>query len=204
MISFEPTKKLPKKFYNRYVIQVAHDLLGKIFIRILNGKILSGKIVEVEAYDGNIDEASHSYIGKTKRNEIMFESGGLLYVYFTYGVHFCANIVTGTQYEGQAVLLRGIEPIDGFEIMALNRYGRNEITDKEKINLANGPGKICRAFGLAREANGTDLLGEEIFLLDAKKIPSQNIVTTNRIGIRKSIDLPWRFYIKNNPYVSRK
>jgi DNA-3-methyladenine glycosylase len=204
MTSFDPTQKLPKEFYSRYVLKVARDLPGKIFIVASGNKILSGRIVEVEAYDGNIDEASHSFNGKTKRNEVMFECGGVLYVYFTYGVHFCSNIVTGKQNEGQAVLLRGIEPIAGIEIMAMNRYGKKEITEKEKINLTNGPGKICRAFGLNRESNREDLSGNKIFLLDAPKIKLHDIVATKRIGIKKSVDLPWRFYIKNNPYVSRK
>lgn len=161
-----------------------------------------GKIVEVEAYDGSIDQSAHSYNGRTKRNEVMFSGGGNLYVYFTYGMHFCANIVTGKENSGCAVLIRAIEPILGAEHMAMNRFNKKNLSAKELINLTNGPAKICQAFSLDRTQNGLSLLRDEIFIADNKKIPSDEIVTTTRIGIKKSIDLPWRYYIKNNPFVS--
>ncbi len=196
--------KLTKNFYTRELLTVAEDLLGKYFIRKLDGKILAGKIVEVEAYDGEIDEASHTFRGKTKRNEIMFEEGGYLYVYFTYGVHFCCNVVSGKKDEGKAILIRGIEPLEGIEIMAENRFGKNKISEKEKENLTSGPGKICQAFDIAREENGVDLMGDEIFLLKNKKVSEADIVRSKRIGIKKSTELPWRFYIKDNRYVSKR
>lgn len=196
--------KLPLKFYIRDVHTVAKELLGKLFVRRVEEKFLICKIVEIEAYDGRIDEAAHSYNGKTKRNEIMFQGGGNLYVYFTYGMHFCSNVVTGKVDEGTAVLLRAMEPVDGIEQMALNRYGKKNITEKEKINLTNGPAKICQAFSIARKENGTSLIGDEIFIIDQPKIPSSQIGISRRIGIKKSVDLPWRYFIKNNPFVSKK
>lgn len=196
--------KLHKNFYTRNVHTVAKELLGKYFIRKSGKYFLVGKIVEVEVYDGRMDQAAHTYIGKTKRNEIMFEGGGNLYVYFTYGMHFCANVVTGKPNEGTAVLLRAMEPVEGKDQMALNRFGKTEITEKQKINLANGPGKICKAFDIKRNDNKTSLNGGEIFITDAPKIKTKQIVTSLRIGIKKSVDLPWRYYIKDNPYVSKK
>ena len=111
------TNKLKKDFYNRNVLIVAKELLGKIFVLEdkENNQKLSARIVEVEAYDGNIDEAAHTFNGKTTRNEIMFEEGGYLYVYFTYGIHYCANIVAGKAGEGTAILLRAMEPISDLE-----------------------------------------------------------------------------------------
>ncbi len=197
--------KLTKDFYTQNVLVVAENLLGKIFVyeNKNSGIKLSAKIVEVEAYDGKSDEAAHTYNGKTERNKIMFETGGYLYVYFTYGIHFCANIVTGTEGEGTAVLLRGMEVLEGIEIFSKNRFGKKNISEGEKKNLLNGPAKICKAFGITKNQNGTNLLMNEIYLLDAPKVPKNKIVQTTRIGIKKSVELPWRFYIKDNPNVSR-
>ncbi len=198
--------KLKKDFYKRNVLLVAEDLLGKIFVyNDLNLEVkLSAKIVEVEAYDGKIDEAAHTFNGKTERNKIMFEEGGFLYVYFTYGIHFCANIVTGKKDHGTAVLLRAMEPISGLEVFGKRRFNKKELNEKEKINLLNGPAKICQAFNIDRKQNGTDLTKGEIYLLDAPKIPINKVVKTTRIGIKKSTELPWRFYIKDNQYISKK
>jgi DNA-3-methyladenine glycosylase len=198
------TGRLRKEFFLGDVLDIAPGLLGKKFVRIIKNKILSGMIVEVEAYNGAVDEASHSFNGRTKRNEVMFMPGGLLYVYFTYGMHFCCNVVTGREDEGCAVLIRGIEPLTEIEEMSMNRYGKKDLTVKEKINLTNGPAKITRAFGIKREDNGKDLTGNEIFLLDHESIPAKNISASKRIGIKKSVDLPWRFYINDNPFVSKK
>ena len=197
--------KLKKDFYNRNVLVVAKELLGKYFVynKSSTNQKLVGRIVETEAYDGNIDEAAHTYIGKTDRNKIMFEEGGFLYVYFIYGVHFCANIVTGKKDEGNAVLLRAMEPVEGIDVFANSRFGNAKINDKQKINLLNGPAKICQAFAINRANNGTNLLRDEIYLLDAPRLKNKEIVQTTRIGIKKSAELPWRFYIKDNPYISK-
>ncbi len=196
--------KLNRKFYTRDVLYVAQNLLGKILVKNTDGRIYAGKIVEVEAYDGTFDEAAHTFIGKTKRNEIMFGEGGYFYVYFTYGAHFCCNVVTGVRDIGTAVLLRAVEPLLGIEEMARNRFGHNLVNEKEKFNLTSGPGKLCKAFDINKQQNKIDLTGNEIFILNQKKVSSNKIITTKRIGIKKSVDLPWRFYIKDNPYVSRK
>jgi DNA-3-methyladenine glycosylase len=165
---------------------------------------LAGKIVEVEAYNGSVDQAAHTFIGKTKRNEIMFHQGGYLYVYFTYGVHFCANVVTGKEGQGTAVLIRAIQPLIGIDVMITNRYGRDLKNEKEKLNLTNGPGKICQALRINQDHYGADLTGNEILIIDQPKVDNKNIIVTKRIGISKSVDLPWRFYIKDNPWVSAK
>ncbi len=198
------TRKLTRDFYTRDLLIVSKELLGKILVKKENGNILTGKIVEVEAYDGSIDEASHTYIGKTKRNKIMFGEGGFLYVYFTYGAHFCSNVVTGVEGSGTAALIRAVEPLRGIKLMSMNRYGKNLVTEKERYNLTSGPGKVCQAMSITKKHYGCDLTGNKIFLLDQPKIKKEDIVVTKRIGIKKSVDLPWRFYIKDNPYVSRK
>jgi DNA-3-methyladenine glycosylase len=197
-------KKLPRSFYTRNLLTVAKELLGKILVKYNNEETISGRIVEVEAYDGSIDEAAHTFRGKTKRNEIMFKEGGYLYVYFTYGNHFCSNIVTGREGRGTAVLIRAVEPLDGIDLMIKNRYKRGLLNEKERYNLTSGPGKVCGAFGIDRKHYGMDLTGNEIYLLNQPKISVDKIIITKRIGIKKSVDLPWRFYIKNNPYTSRK
>lgn len=197
-------KKLPREFYTRSLIVVAKNLLGKILVKKSGSKILAGRIVEVEAYHGDFDQASHAFIGRTKRNDVMFYEGGYLYVYFTYGAHFCANVVTGKAGKGLAVLIRAVEPVCGIEQMAINRFEKKELSDKEKINLTNGPGKFCQAFSINKAHNGTDLTGDKIFILDQPKIGSRKIGVSKRIGITKSVDLPWRFFVKGNPYVSKK
>ena len=204
MDTFLNSKKLPRKFYTRVVKTVAKDLLGKILVKKEGSSILAGRIVEVEAYDGNIDEAAHTFIGKTTRNEIMFNEGGYFYVYFTYGAHFCCNVVTGKKDHGTAVLIRAIEPIKGINKMIKNRFGRKLLNEKERFNLTSGPGKVCQAMGINRSHYGIDLTMDKIFIIDAPKLKRNMMVVTKRVGIKKSVNLPWRFYIKENPYVSRK
>jgi len=189
-------KKLPRKFYERDTLTVARELLGKIFVHNLQGKLISGKIVETEAYLGEKDAAAHTYRGKTKRNEVMFKEGGHLYVYFTYGMHYCANVVTEQEGVGHAVLLRAVQPVEGFETM-------RELRKLDTVmELANGPAKLCQAFGIARAQNGTDLLGDKIFICDAECVPASRIGTSERVGITKAKEFPWRFFIKGNPFVS--
>ena len=199
-------KKLKKDFYTRDVLIVAKELLGKIFVfnDVRLNKKLSAKIVEVEAYDGNVDEASHSFIGKTERNKIMFEKGGYLYVYFTYGMHFCANIVTGVKDHGTGILLRAMEPIEGIETFTQNRFGKIDLKNSEINKLLSGPGNICKAFNITKEQYGSDLTKKSIFLLNDQELNDSEIIASKRIGIKKSKDLMWRFYIKDNPCVSKK
>jgi DNA-3-methyladenine glycosylase len=198
------TKKLKKSFYQRELLTVAKGLLGKILVKSIGKEILAGEIVEVEAYHGDIDQAAHSYTGITKRNEIMFEPGGYLYVYFTYGAHHCCNVVTGKKGQGTAVLIRAVEPVEGIDSMIKNRFGRKLNNDKEIFNLTSGPGKVCQAFRIDRSDSGTDLTGNEIFILEGEKIRSKDIGISKRVGITRSVDLLWRFFINNNPYLSRR
>jgi DNA-3-methyladenine glycosylase len=194
-------KKLPRSFYTRSALLVAQDLLGKILVRKIEKTILSGKIVEVEAYLGVKDPASHAYRGKTKRNEVMFREGGYLYVYFTYGMHFCANVVTGRQGAGEAVLIRALEPVTGIEVMKRKR-GFAKSTGATHT-LTDGPGKLCQAFGIKGKDNGSDFLGNKIFLIDGDSIPKAHIGTSTRVGISRGKEKKWSFFVKRNKWVSR-
>lgn len=191
-------EKLPISFYVRPTLEVARDVLGKIFVRRLGKKIIAGRIVEVEAYHQDGDFASHSSHGKTKRNEVMFGIGGLLYVYFTYGMHYCMNIVTEEQGVGAAVLIRAIEPIEGIAHMKQHRGKSIKLHD-----LTNGPAKCTEAFHIARNENGIDLTGDTIYVLDAPRVSESDIGRSTRIGTTRSPDLHWRFFIQGNPFVSR-
>jgi DNA-3-methyladenine glycosylase len=201
-------KPLSRSFYLRPTLQVAQELLGKYFIRRIGKNLLIGKIVEVEAYRSN-DPASHSFRGKTNRNSVMFCEGGHLYVYFTYGMHFCANIVTGRKGIGEAVLIRAVEPLAGIEMMKINRYGSNKSLNLKSLNrkilikLTNGPAKFCEAFGIARQENGMDLLESKISIIEGESIPSKLIKRSSRIGIRRGVEKRWRFFIAGNPWVSK-
>ena len=189
---------LDQKFYVRPTLTVARELLGKVFFRRYEGTLLAGRIVEVEAYHQQGDEAAHSYNGRRPRNDVMFRDGGHLYVYFTYGMHFCMNVVTEEEGTGAAVLIRGIEPLEGIEIMReLRGHPRRE------HDLTNGPAKICQAFGIARGENGLPLDGSVAGIADAPAIPAQRVMTSSRIGITRSRALPWRMYIDGSPWVSR-
>lgn len=203
MIDTSKKLVLPKKFYIRSVLAVAKDLLGKVLIKTESKKMFAGRIVEVEAYDGSIDEASHSYNGKTKRNEVMFNTGGCLYVYFTYGAHFCSNIVTGKEGYGNAVLIRAVEPLAGIDYMIVNRFNRELKSEKELCNLTSGPGKVSKAFGFDSSYSGMDLTNSSVYLLDQPRLNSNKIGISKRIGITRSVDLPWRFFEIGNPYLSR-
>ncbi len=198
------SKKLPRDFYLNDTLTVVRKLLGKIFVRKTDKTILAAKIVETEAYIGAVDESAHSFNGETKRNSVMFREGGRLYVYFTYGMYYCANVVTEKKGTGNAVLFRAMEPLEGADLFALNRFGKTELSEKEKINLLNGPAKICMAFGIDKEKNGVDLLGDEIFILDAPPVKKNEIAVSERIGISKSKELPWRFYIADSKFISRR
>ncbi len=190
--------RLPQRFYFQPTLTVAKRLLGQLINRKYRGRILVGKIVEVEAYRGSIDPASHAYRGKTRRNEVMFREGGHLYVYFTYGMHFCANVVTQEEGVAEAVLIRGVEPVKGIELMRILR-GKNT----DDYNLTNGPAKFCQAFAIGRRENGKYLLGNEIFLSAGEKVPLSMIGVSTRVGIRQGTEKRWRYFVKENPWVSK-
>jgi DNA-3-methyladenine glycosylase len=197
-------QKLTKEFYKQNVLEVARNLPGKIFVVKNRNQILAGVIVEVEAYSMLGDKASHSYNGKTVRNTSMFSGGGVLYVYSSYGIHFCANIVTGEINSGDAVLLRAIEPFYGVNQMVINRFGKENISNNQFKNLTNGPGKICSAFGIDKKNDGIDLSKNHIFIVENSELWDFELIESTRIGITKSTDLPWRFYIKNSQNILNK
>lgn len=177
-------------FLRGSVAEVAPRLLGCILERELGGHILRGRITEVEAYD-QTDAASHSYRGKTERTAVMFGPPGYLYVYFTYGMHYCCNVVVGEPGYGAAVLIRGVTPLAGEEIMLDNRRGRGG------VELTNGPAKVCQAFGIDKRLNGHDLRAPPLRLILGEPVPKSQITITPRIGISQAKDELWRFMIKH-------
>jgi DNA-3-methyladenine glycosylase len=189
--------KLSKDFYLRTSIVVAKELLGKILVRKRGRKTYSGIIAETEAYTGRNDPAAHSYKGKTPRNEVMFSEGGVCYVYFTYGNHYCVNVVAEAKEIPHAVLIRSIEPLEGIQYMFKNR-------DTDNIhNLTNGPGKLTKAMEIDLSLNGEDLRGNKIFISEPFEQIKFKILKSKRIGITKNTVKLWRFYIEDNPFVSR-
>jgi DNA-3-methyladenine glycosylase len=191
---------MPNMFDRSFLFEdpeiVAPRLLGCQLVRTVNGKVLRGRIVETEAYKQS-DAASHSYRGKTPRTDVMFGPPGHLYVYFTYGMHYCCNVVVGPEGYGAAVLIRAIEPLEGQGSMLKHRQGR------DGIELSNGPAKVCQALAIDKSWNGHDLTQPPMLLEVKPTLSADQIVQTTRIGITKAVDQPWRFYIKDNPYVSR-
>ncbi len=190
--------KLSQSFYLRPTLRVAKELLGKYIVRKYHGKELVGKIVEVEAYIGFHDPASHAYKRKTGRSEIMYQRGGIAYVYFTYGMYHCMNVVTEREGFPAAVLIRSVEPIGGIGMMKKLTGFSSDLS-----NLTNGPGKFCRAFAIDRKLNGEDLTSNRLFLMNGEKIPKSKIAATRRIGIADGQEKKWRFYIKGNRWVSK-
>ena len=203
MIDTTQNLVLTRKFFIRPVLVVAKDLLGKVLIKKDGNRVLAARIIEVEAYDGKVDKSSHSFNGKTKRNEVMFNEGGYFYVYFTYGAHFCCNVVTGKRNSGEAVLIRAVEPLLGINKMIVNRFGRELKSEKEIYNLTSGPGKVCKAFGFNKEYSGLDLTNCSVFIVNQPKLKKNMIGVSKRIGITKSVSLPWRFFEIGNPYLSK-
>jgi DNA-3-methyladenine glycosylase len=191
-------KLLTPEFYRRPTLTVARELLGKVFTRRDGKRLLSGRIVEVEAYHQDGDEAAHSFKGERPRNRVMFRDGGLLYVYFTYGMHFCMNVVTEREGTGAAVLIRALEPLEGIARMRENRgEGRTD------VELGNGPARLCQALGIGREENGLSLDGSVVGVWDDGVVPDAEIAVSTRVGISRSTELPWRFFLAENRWVSR-
>ncbi|WP_027417978.1 DNA-3-methyladenine glycosylase [Aneurinibacillus terranovensis] len=206
--------KLPKSFYHRNTLDVAKELLGKYLVHNIEGVERVGKIVEVEAYLGPHDKAAHSYNGRrTPRNEVMYGPPGYAYVYFIYGMYHCVNVVTNDREKPEAVLIRALEPVAGIKEMALARFGKElPLTDREYRNLCSGPGKLCQALSITREDNGLDLSGKKLYITyppDERESREKRfeIVAAPRVGIayaEEAVHYPWRFYIKGNPFVSKK
>jgi DNA-3-methyladenine glycosylase len=190
---------LPRAFYHQPTLELARALLGKHLVRQRNGETLVGRIVEVEAYHQDGDQAAHSYSGKSERNAAMFGPPGHLYVYFIYGMHYCMNVVSESDGIGAAVLIRAIEPVAGMTTMRQLRG--DHIADRQ---LTNGPAKCCQALAIDRAQDGLPLWTPALHLTVGDAIPASSIATSERIGISKSVDLPWRFFLKDNRFVSRK
>jgi DNA-3-methyladenine glycosylase len=189
-------KRLPRRFYDRPTLKVAKELLGKYLVVKKGGRLLSGKIVETEAYDGFKDPASHAYRGMTPRNEVMFGAPGYAYVYLTYGMHHCLNLVTERKGYPAAVLIRALEPVDGVELMKRRRR-RKKLRD-----LTSGPAKLCQALGVDRRLNQADLLSDIIFVEDRGEVPG-GTTRSSRIGVNDGKEKNWRFFIKSSEFVSR-
>lgn len=198
------TLKLPREFYTRSnVLTVARDLLGKLLVvPDEDGRRVSGMIVEVEAYRGPEDRASHAYGGRrTKRTETMYREGGIAYVYFVYGMYYQFNAVANVTDIPHAILVRALEPVEGIELM---RERRHQHPDH---NLTNGPGKLCIALNIDRALDGADLLGDRVWIEEYQSVSPRHIAKGPRIGIdyaQEWIDKPWRFWIRENSYVSRR
>ncbi|MTI54610.1 DNA-3-methyladenine glycosylase [Geosporobacter ferrireducens] len=203
-------EKLKREFFEGNTLNVAKELLGKILIHRIAGVELAGRIVEAEAYIGAVDKAAHSYNNRrTARTEIMFGPAGYAYIYLIYGMYYCMNVVTGKAGEASAVLIRALEPFYGMQQMAFRRYNKplEELTKNQRIHLTNGPGKLCAALGIDKNCYGEDLLGERLFICREISEAPFEIETSKRINIdyaEEARDFLWRFYIKNNAYVSRK
>src|SRR5882724_5919114 len=202
--SKSPLTKLPREFYTRpNVLTVARELLGKLLVvPTTHGKRVSGLIVEAEAYRGPHDRAAHSYAGRrTRRTETMYGLGGTAYVFFVYGMYHQFNVVTSVEDAPHAVLIRALQPVEGIELMRRRRHNQPD------HNLTNGPGKLCIALGIDRKLDGADLLGNKIWIEEAENISRQRILSGPRIGIdyaERWTDKPWRLWIKDNPFVSRR
>lgn len=195
-------KLLGQDFYLRDdVVQIARDLIGKKLVTEFNGQITSGYITETEAYAGKGDQACHAHLGKfTKRTQVMYEPGGIAYVYLCYGIHHLFNIITNQKDHADAVLIRAIEPIDGIDLMLERRN-----MEKTKKNISAGPGNVSKALGITKTQNTKPVTADKIKVYDTGK--TSNITTSTRIGIGYAgddVNLPWRFYDKDSKFVSKR
>ncbi|MFZ5351534.1 MAG: DNA-3-methyladenine glycosylase [Bacillota bacterium] len=201
-------KILQREFYMQDTLTVAKELLGKYIVRKADSCEIISRIVETEAYLGPEDKAAHSYKGRrTERNEIMYGMAGYVYVFMIYGMYYCLNAVTSEVNKPEAVLVRAVEPVSGLDYMALNRFGveYNRLNSYQLKNLTNGPGKLCKALDIDRSLNGADLCSSSEISICRGIESSIEIGTSPRIGIdyaEEYKDMPWRFFLKGNTYVS--
>lgn len=198
-------RRLPRRFYCRKTRIVARELLSKILVHETDEGIISGRIVETEAYLGRDDPGSHAHCGVTSRNRIMFGPPGRAYIYLVYGSSYCLNVVTEKDGVGGAVLIRALEPEEGIGLMEKNRRIDGHLT-----LLTNGPGKLTQALGIRGSMNGADLTGNKLYILSRDSSGKKQswpkefkIVTTSRIGIKAGRNLLYRYYIRGNRFVSR-
>jgi DNA-3-methyladenine glycosylase len=195
--------KLERAFYaDKDVLKVAKALLGKVLVTEIAGVRTSGRIVETEAYNGVVDRASHAWNNRrTNRTEIMFGPGGVAYVYLCYGIHHLFNVVTNSEDVPHAVLVRGLEPLEGIDHM-LFRCGKQKLDH----TLTAGPGSLSKALGITTALTGQSLLGDVIWIEDAPPVPKKDIVAGTRVGVAYAMEdayLPYRFSVKGSPWVSK-
>lgn len=198
--------RLGRDFFGRNTLVVARELLGQRLVRVLDGKsslglLLAGRIVEVEAYVGEGDQACHARCGRTKRNAPMYGPPGHAYVYFVYGMHHCLNAVTEREGFPAAVLIRALEPLEGVSVMREKRGGRPD------VQLTSGPARLCQALGIDQSLNGIDMCASDscLFIEQDGAVPDERVATGPRVGVRgdeTALTVPWRFYIRDNRYVS--
>lgn len=188
---------LPVSFYGRDTVLVARELLGKVLVHNSVEGLTAGIIAETEAYIQG-DPACHAYRGMTPRNRAMFGPPGRAYIYFTYGMHHCFNVVTAAPGVGEAVLIRALEPLEGIDIMR-KRRGRERLRE-----LCSGPARLVQAMGLEPGMYGHDLTVEPLVLINGAPVSEEEVAVTTRVGISSGADLPLRFYLKGNEYISKK
>jgi DNA-3-methyladenine glycosylase len=196
-------RKLTLAFYLRHdVVQVARELLGKVLVTAWNGELTAGRIVETEAYAGQIDKASHAYRGRTPRTAVMFGEGGVAYVYLCYGLHQMFNIVTNTEGMPHAILIRALEPLLGVDVM-LHRTGKKVLDH----TLTRGPGNVGKAMGFHTSQSGWSLQSDELFIGDDGYVRTDaETGISPRIGVDYAGEdalLPYRFFVKGNPFVTK-
>ena len=194
--------RLSREFFARDTLTVARELLGQRLVRLLDGDRLSGRIVEVEAYVGEEDQASHARFGPTRRNAPMYGPPGHAYVYLIYGMHHCLNFVTGREGFPAAVLVRALEPLEGIDAMRARRG------DRPDVQLTSGPARLCQALDVDRRFDGADLCAPAalLFLEQDGVVPDDAVVAGPRVGVRgdeEAINVPWRFCVRDNRHVSR-
>ncbi len=194
--------KVPLSFYEQETFTVTRSLLGKILVSNVEDKLVAGRIVEVEPYIGAWDKASHAYPNKiTPRTKIQFDKGGVLYIYFVYGMHYQLCVVAEQEGVASAILIRAVEPVFGLD--AIRRRRGEKVKD---IDLTNGPGKLCKAFGITKDLNGQSLIGDKVWIVKGEDVPDESVLCSPRVGIDYAQEFakkPWRMYIKDNAYVSK-
>jgi DNA-3-methyladenine glycosylase len=190
-------ERLGRSFFSRYTPDVAQDLLGCLLVRRIGGKKLSGRIVEVEAYRGSDDPASHSFRGLTKRSALMFGEAGHVYVFFSYGFHWCLNFTTEEEGQPGAVLIRALEPVEGVKQMMRNRG----VSDAGR--LTDGPGKLTEALSIDGTFNGEDVTESKRLLVLGPREPVP-IRASARIGISSGRERQWRYFVDGNQFVSKR
>ena len=189
--------RLDRGFFERRTPEVARALLGNLVVHVVDGRRLSGRILEVEAYRGKDDPASHAFKGRTGRNAVMFGEGGHAYIYFSYGSHWCLNVTTERPGAPGAVLIRAVEPVEGVALMRKNRGSPPE------RSLADGPGKLTRALGIDSTLNGEDMVTSERLFIETGEVPAR-VGSSPRIGITKGTDREWRFFIVGEASLSKR